>query len=319
MNVFATNDEDILFIADFSRKYVDRFNAENNNVQATLVSDATLGLKEQLRTLTASGWQGILLVLLMLSIFLNWRVALWVAAGIPVSLLATFFLMSVFGVTINIMSVFGCIFVLGILVDDGVVVAENIYQHAQKGKTVYRAAVDGTVEIFPSVFFSLLTTITVFSLFFFVDGKMGEHFSALAFVINTTLTVSIIECFLLLPAHLAHSKAIGTERKIPRFEQLINRFFVTLRDKIYRPVFSFSVKYPALVFLLGIGGLGLAIGALGTGVVSSTFFPNIDQDNVMAELKMPPSTNSELTNQKLEQIEKAIDRVDKKLRERRGT
>ncbi|MEM1118863.1 MAG: efflux RND transporter permease subunit [Bacteroidota bacterium] len=318
MNIFATNDEDILFIANFARQYIDNFNQENNSVQATLVSDATLGLKEQLRTLTASGWQGILLVLLMLSIFLNWRVALWVAAGIPVSLLATFFLMSVFGVTINILSVFGCIFVLGILVDDGVVVAENIYQHAQKGKSVYQAAVDGTVEIFPSVFFSLLTTITVFSLFFFVDGKMGEHFSALAFVIIATLSVSIIECFLLLPAHLAHSKAIGTERKIPRFEQLINRFFVTLRDKIYRPAFNFSVKYPALVFLLAVGSLGLTIGALTTGVVSSTFFPNIDQDNVMAELKMPPSTNSELTNQKLAQIEQAIDRVDKKLREQRG-
>ncbi|MEM9991512.1 MAG: efflux RND transporter permease subunit, partial [Bacteroidota bacterium] len=262
--------------------------------------------------------QGILLVLLMLSIFLNWRVAMWVAFGIPVSLLGMFFIMNLSGVTINILSVFGCILVLGILVDDGVVVAENIYQHSQKGKTIYKAAVDGVMEVLPSVLSSLLTTITVFSLFFFIDGKLGEYFSDLAFVIIVTLSVSIIECFLLLPAHLAHSKAIGKERKVPRFEKFINRAFEALRDTFYRPIFNFSVRFPGLVFLLAFGTLGATAWIISAGHAETTFFPNIDRDNLTAELKLPPSTNSEVTNAKLTEIEQAVYRVDEQLRQQRG-
>ncbi|MEL7249875.1 MAG: efflux RND transporter permease subunit [Bacteroidota bacterium] len=319
INVFATNNEDILEVAAFSKDYIQQFNAENTKVEAVLVNDLTIGLSQQLKTLVASGWQGIFLVLLMLSIFLNWRVAMWVAIGIPVSLITMFFIMNIYGVTINILSLFGCILVLGILVDDGVVVAENIYQHAQKGKTIFQAAVDGTMEVFPSVLSSLLTTISVFALFFFIDGKLGEYFSDLAFVIIVTLTVSIIECFLLLPAHLAHSKAIGADRKVPRFEQFINRAFETVRIKVYRPIFNFSTKYPGIVFALAIGTLALTVGAIASGTVQSTFFPNIDRDNLTAEIKLPPSTNSAVTNAQLITIEEAVYRVDQRLRERRGT
>ncbi|MEM8527334.1 MAG: efflux RND transporter permease subunit [Bacteroidota bacterium] len=318
INVFSTNEEDILQVAKFSKNYIEDFNAENTSVQAALVNDLTVGLNQQLRTLVGSGWQGILLVLLMLSIFLNWRVAMWVALGIPVSLIAMFFLMNLFGVTINILSVFGCILVLGILVDDGVVVAENIYQHAQKGKTIYKAALDGTMEVLPSVLSSLLTTITVFSLFFFIDGKLGEYFGDLAFVIIVTLSVSIIECFLLLPAHLAHSKAVGAERKVPRFERFINQAFESLRHYVYRPIFNFSVRFPIFVFLIALGMLGTTVWIIASGNAQTTFFPNIDRDNITAEIKLPPSTNSEVTNAKLIQIEEAVYRVDERLREQRG-
>ncbi|MEL7120438.1 MAG: efflux RND transporter permease subunit [Bacteroidota bacterium] len=318
INVFATNDEDILQVADFSKNYIQTFNAENTRVAATLVNDLTIGLSQQLKTLTASGWQGILLVLLMLSIFLNWRVAMWVALGIPVSLIAMFFLMNVFGVTINILSVFGCILVLGILVDDGVVVAENIYQHSQKGKSIYQAAVDGTIEVLPSVLSSLLTTITVFSLFFFIDGRLGDYFSDLAFVIIVTLSVSIIECFLLLPAHLAHSKAIGKDRKEARYEKFINRLFLVIQNRIYRPFFKFATRLPWANFLIGISSLALTVALIASETVQSTFFPNIDRDNLTAEIKLPPSTNAAVTNAKLIEVEEAVYRVDQQLRKVRG-
>ncbi|MEM8907046.1 MAG: efflux RND transporter permease subunit [Bacteroidota bacterium] len=318
INLFATNDEDILEVADFAKAYLKKFNEANTMVQATLINDLTVGLRAQLSKLMSSGWQGILLVLIMLSIFLNWRVAAWVALGIPVSLIAMFFIMNLFGVTINILSVFGAIIVLGILVDDGVVVAENIYQHAQKGKSIHQAALDGTIEVLPSVLSSLMTTIAVFALFFFIDGRLGEYFSDLSFVVIVTLSVSIIECFFLLPAHLAHSKAMGKDRQLPRFERFINRAFEQFRQYFYQPVFLLTTRFPLIVFVLAFGTLFFTVSLLQQGVVQTTFFPNIDRDNITAEVKLPPSSNSELTNATLQKIERAIAQVDQQLRKHRG-
>ena len=113
-----------------------------------------------------------------------------------------------FDVTINVLSLFGMIIVIGILVDDGIVIAENIYQHYEKGKTPIQAAVDGTMEVIPPVVSAIVTTLLAFSLFLFLDSRIGEFFSEVSVIVILTLSVSLIEALIILPAHLAHSKAL---------------------------------------------------------------------------------------------------------------
>ena len=167
-----------------------------------------------------------ILVLIFLSLFLNSRLAFWVAFGLPVSFLGMFIFAPLVGVTINVLSTFGMIIVIGILVDDGIVIAENIYQQYEKGKTPYRAAIDGVLEVIPPVVSAIITTMMAFSLFLFLDGRIGEFFSEVSVVVMLTLFISLIEALVILPAHLAHSKALVKLEKEPK--TLISKAFKNL-------------------------------------------------------------------------------------------
>ena len=147
------------------------------------------------------------------SLFLNVRIAFWVAAGLPISFLGMFIFAANLGVTINVLSLFGMIIVIGILVDDGIVIGENIYNHYEKGKSPVRAAIDGTLEVIPPIISAILTTMLAFSIFFFLDGGIGDFFREVSTVVILTLAVSLVEALIILPAHIAHSKALIRDRK----------------------------------------------------------------------------------------------------------
>ncbi|MDG1191747.1 MAG: efflux RND transporter permease subunit, partial [Flavobacteriaceae bacterium] len=159
ISVTSTNSEDVISSAATVRKYITQFNETNDNAQLEVLDDASVTLTERNQLLTENIFQGMLLVLLFLSIFLNSRLAFWVAFGLPVSFLGMFIFAPLFGVTINVLSTFGMIIVIGILVDDGIVIAENIYQQYEKGKSPYRAAIDGVMEVIPPVVSAIITTI----------------------------------------------------------------------------------------------------------------------------------------------------------------
>ena len=168
--------------------------------------------------LLENGAMGIVLVLLFLSIFLNTRLAFWVAFGLPIAFLGMFIFAGQFGVTINVLSLFGMIIVIGILVDDGIVIGENIYQHYEMGKSPVQAALDGTMEVIPPIISAILTTVLAFSTFLFLDSRIGEFFGEVSTVVILTLVVSLVEALIILPAHIAHSKALQAEsrKKIKR-------------------------------------------------------------------------------------------------------
>ena len=142
--------------------------------------------------LTENAIIGMILVLIFLSLFLNTRLAFWVAFGLPVAFLGMFVFAPLFGVTINVLSLFGMIIVIGILVDDGIVIAENIYQHYEKGKSPIRAAVDGTIEVIPPIVSAIITTILAFSIFLFLDGRIGNFFGEVSVIVILTLVVSLV-------------------------------------------------------------------------------------------------------------------------------
>ncbi len=176
--------EDLTEISEAVDAYVKDFNAKNDAVQLTTTWDFNNMLTQRLDLLTSNGLVGLLLVLL--SLFLNTRLAFWVAFGLPISFLGMFMFAGYFNVTINVLSLFGMIIVIGILVDDGIVIAENIYQHYEKGKTPEQAAIDGVMEVLPAIVSAITTTILAFGIFLFLDGRIGEFFGEVSVIVILT-------------------------------------------------------------------------------------------------------------------------------------
>lgn len=202
-----TPEQDIAEISEVLHSYKDKFDKENPQFTFNIFFEFNSMLNERIDLLSKNGLQGLILVLIFLGLFLNLRLSAWVAFGIPFSFLGMFVLGMAYGITINMISLFGMILVVGILVDDGIVIAENIYSHYEKGKPAHRAALDGTLEVFTSVLSSVITTVVAFSILLFVEGL--EMMREMAFVVIACLLFSLVEAFLVLPAHLGHKKVLS--------------------------------------------------------------------------------------------------------------
>lgn len=223
VSIYSLNEEDILENADYVKAYVSEFNQQHDGVELRMLEDGTIALQDRLKTMTNNGVVGFILVLLVLALFLDRYLALWVALKIPVAIVGMFLLAGIYGMTINTVSLFGFIVVLGILVDDGVVIGENIYQHAKEmGKPPLKAALDGTMEMVTPVLLSLSTTAVAFSMFLFLPTIAGDFFGEMAFVVIIVLLLAMIESFFILPSHLAHSKGLRSNHKPTKFEQAFN-------------------------------------------------------------------------------------------------
>ena len=328
VTVTSTNNEDLVSSAEKVKKYIETYNAKYNNVQLNVVRDLSITLKQRTALLAENAVVGMLLVLLFLSLFLNTRLAFWVAFGLPISFLGMFIFAGQFDVTINVLSLFGMIIVIGILVDDGIVIAENIYQHYEKGKTPIQAAIDGTMEVIPPVVSAIITTLLAFSLFLFLDSRIGEFFSEVSVIVILTLVVSLVEALIILPAHLAHSKALRKQTveenpsKIKLFfnkMRVINQFgdsiMSFLRDRVYSPALNFVLKFKMLSLGIFVGLLILTFGSMGGGIIGVTLFPSIASDTVTIELEMPNGTNEKVTDSIISMIEEKSFIVNKELME----
>lgn len=287
LTVMKLETEDLGDISDEVKKYVDEFNAKHEDMKLTIMFQFYDMLKQRIDMLLNNGFLGLLLVLIVLGLFLNLRLSIWVAAGIPISFLGMFIVGALYGITINMISLFGMILVVGIIVDDGIVIAENIYAHYEKGKTPYQATVDGTMEVISSVFTSVLTTVTAFSVLLFIEGM--EQMQEMAFVVIASLLFSLVEAFLVLPSHLRSKKLQKKENSntfFSRIKQGVENSVMFLKDKVYGAILA-SILYKKrlrrvlvffpLVFIIIISTL------LATGVIRSTFFPAIPFDDFKVE------------------------------------
>ncbi len=319
ISVTSTNSEDLISSADKVKKYIESFNQKYTNIRLNVLRDRSITLNQRTALLTENAAVGMLLVLLFLSLFLNTRLAFWVAFGLPVAFLGMFIFAGQFDVTINVLSLFGMIIVIGILVDDGIVIAENIYQHYEQGKKPIQAAIDGTLEVIPPIISAVVTTILAFSTFLFLDGRIGEFFGEVSTIVILTLTVSLIEALIILPAHLAHSKALRVQKG--EISQKQNTFFAKmryinvwgdqlmrwLRDTIYSPALRFALTYKVLTFSFFAVAFILTIGAVSGGIIGTTLFPRIASDRVSVDLAMPKGTNQRVTDSVISMIaEKAV-------------
>jgi multidrug efflux pump subunit AcrB len=324
INITNTNNEDLIGTSVKVRAYIEDFNQAHSGVVLHVINDAAVTLEQRTDLLLENGAVGIMLVLFFLSFFLNTRLAFWVAFGLPISFLGMFIFAAYFGVTINVLSLFGMIIVIGILVDDGIVISENIYQHYERGKPRIQAAIDGTMEVLPPIISAVITTILAFSTFLFLDGRIGSFFGEVSVVVILTLAVSLIEALIILPAHIAHSKALlkeapPEERRgffarlfmtLRGFNKVGDRIMVYLRDRLYSPLLRFALKQRFITFSILVALMIITVGALRGGVIRGAFFPMIASDQVRIDLLMPEGTNPSITESLISQIETAAQMVN---------
>jgi multidrug efflux pump subunit AcrB len=301
--VSTTNSEDLIGVADKVMAYGETFNSKHENVHISITNDRSQLVVERTQLLVSNGLQGMALVIFFLSMFLRPRLALWVAFGIPIAFLGMFTFASYFGVTINVLSLFGMIIVVGILVDDGIVIAENIFHHYEMGKDRITAAIDGTLEVVPAVASSVITTLVAFSTFFFLDGRIGEFFGEVSIVVILTLLFSLFEAIITLPAHVAHSKALSPDQQIVWFNKWGNAAMDFMREKLYGPTLEFFMRYKMLGFSIILALFMVTIGAISGGIIKTTFFPVIASDQVNVTLKMPQGTNPAVSDSIISLIE----------------
>lgn len=309
VKVSYTIHEDLKSIAEKVKEYVDEFDKYHPQLTTQITRDSSKVLVERIDLLISNGVVGFLLVFIFLSMFLHPRLAIWVAMAIPIAFGGMFILAGGAGISINVISLFGMIIVIGILVDDGIVIAENIYQHWEDGKPPVQAAIDGTMEVLPAVFSAILTTIIAFSVFFVIDGVMGDFFVEMGFVVIATLVVSLVEGALILPAHVAHSKALTAEGRKGPMIKVIGRFTKILdflRDRIYMPVINFSLKQASFVIVASIGFLIIAVSMMTFGYQKMSFFPPIYADNFRIQLEMAPGTNEGITEKYIDEVRASV-------------
>jgi multidrug efflux pump subunit AcrB len=294
-----------------------------NNLELITSFDFFSILTQRLTLLYRNGGGGLVLVLITLGLFLSLRLSFWVAFGIPASFLGMFIVGLLAGITINVLSLFGMILVIGILVDDGIVIAENIYTHFERGKTPFRAAIDGTMEVLPSVFTSVSTTIIAFIPLLLLDNNGFTR--EMAIVVIAALAFSLVEAFLVLPAHLGtetilrrkHQPKAGEKSKITLRARL-NGVIFYLRDKIYEPALRFLVGWKWVSAAIPIFFVLVMVGVLQGGLINFTFFPNIPFDNLEVNLVLKPGTRETITQGYLEEFENKIWAVDRELEEKYG-
>ncbi len=310
-------EEDLDEMTEFAIGYMEEFNSHNYGVTLIMTRAYLEILQSRLRLLTSNGLFGLFLVILSLSLFLSLRLSLWVSFGIPFSFLAMFIVTYFAGITINMYSLFGMILVVGILVDDGIVVAENIFVHFESGKTPMKAAVDGVMEVLPAVVTSVVTTIVAFTPLLFLAGTTMEIMLHMAIVVIASLTFSLFESLLVLPAHLANPRALNYKsliRKERGVKKYIDRFFNWLRDDIYVPALGWLIRWRHIVVAIPIALFFITAGLFFGGHIKNTYFPVVDFDNFDINLAYTPGDGERQTVETIRQIEEAVWAVNEDLK-----
>jgi len=273
-------------------------------------------VQQRLGILITNGLQGLVLVLIVLFIFLDARIAFWVAAGIPVALMATLFVMYLSGQTINMVSMFALIMMLGIIVDDAIVVGEETATRQAMGYRRLEAAELGAVRMLLPVTAATLTTIAAFSPIFLIRDHIGDIMSAIPLVVVAVLVASLIESFLVLPGHLRHG--FGKPKPPGRFRQVFDARLNAFRDGPYDRFvrMAYEWRYTTVAFLVGtfIVCVGLIVG----GRVGFTFFPSPESENVTASVVFGAGTPREQQKKALYEIEQSLYEAEKTLTKGNG-
>jgi multidrug efflux pump subunit AcrB len=309
-------EEDLEEISKYVNAYVDEFNAEHEDVQISINFDFLDVLKSRLNLLYSNGGIGLLLVLITLALFMNLRVSAWVAWGIPSSFLAMFIIAVLYGVTINMISLFGMILVIGILVDDGIVIGENIYAHFEAGKSPMKAAVDGTMEVMPAVVTSISTTIIAFSPLLLVRQGGMEFMFEMAFVVAVSLFFSLGEAFFVLPAHLGNHGVMKRDSNGgSKIRKTLNKWIFYLRDKVYLGTLNFVIKWRKIMVIIPIFVMLLTVGMFEGRILNATFFPSMAFDNFNVDFAFKPGEGAERTEAYLMEFDSLAQEVNRELKE----
>jgi len=305
VDVFSVGDQSVIDVANEVKAYADkRKEILSDNIELHYWNDKSINIKKRINTLTSNAIQGGILVILLLSLFLRPAVAIWVFVGIPISFCGAWLLMPLLGVSLNMMTLFAFIIVLGIVVDDAIVTGENVFTHLQKSDSGLDAAINGTREVAVPVTFGVITTIVAFVPLMFIDGQRGVIFSQIALIVIAVLIFSLVESKLVLPSHLKHIK-MGREENLNALQQWQRNFangFEQAILKYYQPLLMVCVRNKLTTVLVFFGLLAVIITAISTGHTRYTFWPRIPSETVVVNVTMPTGTPFEVTDSHMQKV-----------------
>ena len=309
-----TDSQDTIAISNRVKEYI-KANQDSmpHGISVGYWYDMALMIQARIDLLLKNGVQGILLVFIVLALFLDLGLAFWVSAGIPISFMGALLILDYFGASINMLSLFGFIMTLGILVDDAIIVGENVYTHYKTGKSAKQAVIDSVGQIGAPVVMAITTTIVAFTPLMHIAGVMGKFIYIMPQAVICILAFSLVEAFLILPAHLEHTlsssaKSSSAKQKVlilricfswfDLFKKDIRDAHAWVRDRIeiylsrfiksiYIPVLKYCVKNQYFTLALGFGVLIVSMGLLAGGHVPFVFFPKTDSNWIVAEIIYP--------------------------------
>jgi multidrug efflux pump subunit AcrB len=318
IGVFKTPDEDAIAIAETVREWAEQRNDTlPEGASVSIWSDRSYLIRDRINLLLGNGFVGLILVFCLLWLFLDLRLSFWVAMGIPTSLSGALALLWGIGGTINMISLFGLIMVLGIIVDDAIVIGEAIYVHRKKGDPPMRAALNGVAEVGMPVIAAVTTTIVAFIPLLFVGGVMGKFIAVLPVVVIAALSVSLTEALIILPAHLNHlpdlNAAVGPGHPIKRRARAVRRHISHgmewFTGHVYEPFVAWALQWRYVAACVAIASVLIMVGILKGGFVKYVMFPEMDGNDIVATIEFPHGTPISVTNAAVAQTRQALERL----------
>jgi len=310
LEVFRVGDQTPISVSGAVRDYTTELNGQlPEGLRADTVYDDSVFYEDRINLLLRNGLLGFVLVIVLLTLFLEPRLAFWVTLGIPISFLGAMLLMPAMDVSFNMISLFGFIVTLGIVVDDAIIVGENIYHQRELGHGRLKAAILGVRGVGAPVVFAVLTTIVAFSPLLFVPGPAGNFFRVLPAIVICVLLMSLVESLAILPSHLAHSKhprTTGIEGFLVRLQHRVAAWMDRVIEHRYTPVVRWATMHRTISIATGIAVFFASIGLVAGARVKTEFFPNIDADFIFANVRVPYGSNIELTRDTLDKTVAAM-------------
>ncbi len=323
IQVYRMGEEDTIKSAEIVKDYVTaKAPTLPAGIELSILTDDARALKERISTVASNAYQGFFLVLIMLTLFLRFKLAIWVAAGIPISILGALALFPSLDVTLSSLTIMAFILVLGILVDDSIVVAERVFVYEQNGVPQREAAAEGTLSVSVPVIFGVLTTMAAFLPLLMLEGPMGSFFFVIGAVVVLCLFMSVIESQLILPSHLSHRRTSGyllegsaiMTRWLAlqeRISQGLNNFAANSYQKALRKCLDY--RYATWAFAISI--IIVTAGLLMSGRVVFQFFPAVEGDRIYASVQMPEGVAVSITEEALQKLEAAAIELSRELDE----
>ena len=311
IQVYRVADQNALTVAATVKQHIERIRPGlPEGIRISTYQDNSEILRSRIRLLLSNMAMGLVLVSLMLGLFLSVRLAFWVTMGIPTAFLTGLWLLPRFDVSINMISLFAFIMVLGMVVDDAIVIGESVFKYRERGVEREAAAVDGAIDVGLPVIFSVLTTVAAFWPLMQGTGIIGKVMRTIPIVVILVLLGSLVEALLILPAHLARSRNNGlTEPRKPRRVSLSNRLLNRLIAGPYRRSLEFCLRWRYATAAAGLALLLLTLGLWFGGRIQFTFFPKVESDVLICSLTMPAGTPVERTRDLVRRIDQAAHRA----------
>ena len=317
--VFRSGSQSTMDASAAVHDYIDRVRPRlPDGIALTIWQDQSLAVDDRLAIMLRNGAAGLVLVLVVLTLFLEVRLAFWVSLGIPIAFLGAIALMPGLGVSMNMVSSFAFLLVLGIVVDDAIIVGENIYRHQRERGDGLRGAVEGVREICRPVIFAVLTTVVAFLPLLFVPGLAGDMFGVIPLVVVPCLLFSLLESLGILPAHLAHTRRRRTAGSWFRFQQRIADGLVWVARSVYEPMLEVALRWRYVTVAIGIATLTLTGALVLSGRLAFRFFPSVESEFITVAVTMPLGTPMEATLQAVAKFEAGASRLRAGLAEETG-